>query len=645
MRPIWFLDFRFPAALLACVPAASFAQSRSNDNAVTQAEDAFGFSVGRESLGIYSSGSVRGFSPTAAGNLRIDGLYFDQASGLQHLLVDSVSIKVGLSAQGYPFTAPSGIVDQKLRTPSSSAGASVVANFDSYRTYGLEVDGSVPVTPKLGFAYGISGSRLDFYDGTFDKFFHSESLLARWHPSGAIEIMPFWGISNDVDDQTSTLFIPAGSFLPKVPAQHHNEGPDWAQIRLTTLNTGILASARLGQNWLLRLGAFRSVGDFKRNFTHLLDQEGADGSGEREVFVDPPTESSSNSGELRLTHSLQDGPRLHVIHLSVRERRTHDAFGGSDFIDLGPGRYNLKVVAPPPPEFHFGELSHDKVTQTTVGIAYDGRWKNVGEISFGISKAFFDKRTTIPGAPDAVTRSRPLLYNATIAGDLTRSIELYGGYSRGLEENGTAPPNAANRNQPLPTILTEQKDGGIRVAIGQGLKAVLGVFDLRKPYFDFDAENVFTQVGAISSQGVEFSLSGPITPRLDVVAGGVLLKSRVSADTSANAAIGRDPVGIPTHLLSLNANWRTPFVRGLAIDVALLHFGRTAATTSNAVFLPPRARVDVGSHYQFKLAGRNATFRIQLINLFNNRGLTILGSGVYTLNAGRNVQAYLAVDL
>ncbi len=49
---------------------------------VTQAEDAFGFSVGRESLGIYNAGNARGFSPTAAGNLRIDGLYFDQVFGL-----------------------------------------------------------------------------------------------------------------------------------------------------------------------------------------------------------------------------------------------------------------------------------------------------------------------------------------------------------------------------------------------------------------------------------------------------------------------------------------------------------------------------------------------------------------------------------
>src|ERR1044072_8420527 len=112
------------AAALGLVPTTALAQSRSDENAVTQAEDAFGFSVGRESLGIYNSGNARGFSPAAAGNLRIEGLYFDQVFGLSGTLVDSTSIKVGLSAQGYPFAAPSAIVDVSLRKPAEKGGAS-----------------------------------------------------------------------------------------------------------------------------------------------------------------------------------------------------------------------------------------------------------------------------------------------------------------------------------------------------------------------------------------------------------------------------------------------------------------------------------------------------------------------------------------
>jgi iron complex outermembrane receptor protein len=635
-------SLKIAAVALACASSAAQGQARSDENAVTQAEDAFGFSVGRESLGIYNAGNARGFSPVAAGNLRIDGLYFDQTFGLPGTILDSTSIKVGLSAQGYPFAAPSGIVDQTLRHPGDKAGASAVANWDSWGTYGLEVDGTLPVSSTLSFGYGVNATHLSFPDGT-DNFNHTESLIVRWRPAPGIEVMPFWSLNNDYNDEAGTFYVPAGPFLPKLPRPDHNEGPGWADFRYTGLNEGLLASARLAENWVVRLGAFRSVWDVKHSYSGLLLNEQPDGSGERVLFVDPPNKQQSNSGELRLTHSIPDGPRLHVVHLSIRRRDAKREFGGSDFLDFGPGRIGEDVTAPEPDAFHFSEESHDRVEQTTVGVAYDGRWKNVGEISFGISKAKFRKQTDIPGGPAAVTRSSPLLYNATAAANVTNSIIVYAGYARGLEESGVAPDSAANRKQPLPAVLTQQKDAGVRFNLTKSIKAVAGVFDLTRPYFGFDAANVYRQVGTVESRGAEFSLSGSVTRRLDVVAGGMFLDPRVTA-SGAVGNIGSKPVGLPTHLLIGNANWKTPFVKGLELDLAVVHRGRTPATTDNLVFLPPRARVDLGGHYRFKLAGRSATFRLQVVNLFNNEGWGLAGSGVYTGNPTRYVQGYVTVD-
>jgi len=629
------------AAALAFVPAAASAQARSDENAVTQAEDAFGFSVGRETLGIYNAGNARGFSPSAAGNLRIEGLYFDQQFGLPGTLLDSTSIRVGLSAQGYPFAAPSGIVDQSLRVPGDKSGASVIANWDSWGTYGIEVDGTLPVSRRLSIGYGINGTHLSFPDGT-NNFNHTESVIARWRPAPGLEIMPFWAINNDYDDEAGTFYVPSGNFLPKLPRPDHNEGAGWADFRYTGLNAGLLASARLAQNWVVRLGAFRSVWDVKHSFSNLLLDEQPDGSGDRVLFADPPNKQASNSGELRLTHSIPDGPRLHVVHVSLRERDARREFGGSEFLDFGQGRIGQPVTAPEPDSFHFTEEGHDRVRQTTLGIAYDGRWKDVGEISFGISKARFKKETAIPGVATAVTRSTPLLYNATAAANITKSIVVYTGYARGLEESGTAPTNAANRNEPLPAIITQQKDAGVRFSLTKSVKAVVGVFDLSRPYFGFDFANVYKQVGTVKSRGAEFSLSGSVTSKLDIVAGGMFLRPRVTAD-AAIGNIGSKPVGLPTHLLIANANWKTP-AKGLELDLAISHRGRTPATTDNLVFVPPRARIDIGSHYRFKIASRSATFRVQVVNLFKNAGWGIVGSGVYTANPGRYAQAYLTVD-
>jgi iron complex outermembrane receptor protein len=630
------------AAAAACVPGSAYAQSRSDENAVTQAEDAFGFSVGRESLGIYNAGNARGFSPSAAGNLRIDGLYFDRTADLQGTLLDSTSIKVGLSAQGYPFAAPSGIVDQSLRRPSDKAGASVVANFDSFGTAGVEIDGSLPLSDTFSLGYGLNGTHVEFPDGT-SNWNYNGSLIGLWKPAPGIEIMPFWSLLNDYDDEAGVFYVPAGHFLPKLAKQRHYEGPEWADFRHTDLNTGLLASARIAQNWVIRLGAFRSVNNVQHGFTNILADEQRDGTGERLLFADPPAKSASNSGELRLTHSIPDGPRLHVIHLSVRARDARREFGGSELIDFGPGRIGEKVTDPKPDEFHFDPISRDRVKQTTAGFAYDGRWKKVGEVSFSLSKAHFRKTTALPDVPEAVTRSSPWLYNATAAAEVAKSVALYAGYARGFEESGVAPPNAANRNQPLPVILTQQKDAGVRFNITKTVKAVVGVFDLSRPYFSFDAANVYKQVGTVRSRGAEFSVSGAVTPKLDIVAGGMLLKPKVTASDAADDTIGSKPVGFPTHLLIANANWKTP-LKGLELDLVLVHRGKAASTTDNAVFVPARGRVDIGTHYRFKLAGKNATFRAQLVNLFNNAGYGIAGSGIYNSNPGRYVQGYLTVD-
>ena len=74
----------FPRALsiaaLMLMSQAALAQ-RSSEDAVAEALDAFGTGVGRETIGLYSAGNARGFSPIQAGNLRIEGLYFNTIGG------------------------------------------------------------------------------------------------------------------------------------------------------------------------------------------------------------------------------------------------------------------------------------------------------------------------------------------------------------------------------------------------------------------------------------------------------------------------------------------------------------------------------------------------------------------------------------
>ena len=102
-------------ALAAGAPARA---QRADENAVTAAEDAFGTTVGFQSVGLYNANDARGFSPQQAGNLRIEGLYFDQQTWVTgDCMVRETTMRIGIAAQSYSFPAPTGIADLSLRKP------------------------------------------------------------------------------------------------------------------------------------------------------------------------------------------------------------------------------------------------------------------------------------------------------------------------------------------------------------------------------------------------------------------------------------------------------------------------------------------------------------------------------------------------
>ena len=86
-------------------PAA--AADRAQENAVTAAEDAFGIAVGNQAIGLYSMADARGFSPQQAGNLRIEGLYFDTPSSyVGPCTARATVMRIGITAQAYSFPRP-----------------------------------------------------------------------------------------------------------------------------------------------------------------------------------------------------------------------------------------------------------------------------------------------------------------------------------------------------------------------------------------------------------------------------------------------------------------------------------------------------------------------------------------------------------
>ena len=622
-------------------PIVAATGSRSAENAVRQAGDAFGTSIGREVSGLYSRERVRGFSPVVAGNVRIDGLYFDPIVTPSSRLVRATTIRVGPSALGSPFPAPTGIVDLGLRRPGQEAAASVLIGYNSWHTPTAEFDASLPISSTLSVGIGAGLQLENGFNKTRDHSYEG-AFIAEWKPSANFSLLPFINVKDTLIDDHGPNSIPQGNFLPPRLPRRQFFGPWWSRGGDVELNAGVITDWTISEGWLLRAGLFRSQRVIEGQFANVVRITSPDGTGTQRITGDPPLYNGATSGEVRLTRRVADGPRLHQVHVTLRGRQTYRRFDGSAVVDLGIVNILTRAPDVPPPVLNFGPQQEDNVRQWTGGIAYEGRWAGVGELSVGVQKTDYSKRIGFPGAINGIDAT-PWLYNVTAAVQISSNIMLYGGAVTGLEESGVAPNFAANRNEALPAIQTRQVDAGVRLALGS-MRVVAGLFQVSKPYFNLNAAGRFDVLGEVINRGFEASVSGPITEELSLVAGASLLRPRVTGEAVERGLVGRLPVTAIAERFEMSADWRPGFAPGLSLDLRMSYRSPEIATVNNLVSVPTRTLIDLGGRYRFKLAGNDAVLRIQATNLFDQQGFELRGANAYTVLPGRVTQAYLTVD-
>ena len=628
------------ALALAGLPHAAHAQ-RAEENAVASAEDAFGTTVGHETIGLYDDGNVRGFSPSSAGNVRMEGLYFDIQGGLSSRILDGQVIHVGPSTQGYLFPAPTGIVDLSLRTVGAKPVVSTIVSTDSFGSASLEVDAQIPIDGKrFGVAAGFGVARDHFSDGGGNKRL-TFGAIPRWHPSSNIEITGYYHRAQSYDNTAGPIYIPSGAFLPPRPQRGRYTGPSFEKSDAWSQAYGVLGKARLGE-WTLRAGLFRSEFHLTGDFANLIVVNSPTDIGaattDRQVFAFPANSSSSYSGEVRLSRLFKEGPRRHLLSGTLRSRIVDSDFGGGAFAKLGSAPLNGQFEVPRP-NLAFTDLTRDATRQFTGGLSYSLAWKGFGEMTLGVQRTHYVK--TVAGVRGSSVATLPYA-SATVP--LSGQLSLYGSYVRGLEDAGTAPNFATNANMVLSANRTRQFDFGVRFAPAKGTVLIVGYFDIAKPYIALDRANFYGQLGAESHRGIEVSLASQLTPDLRIVTGGVFLRARVSATPAIAEKVGPKSVNQPDLRTRFNINYTLPFARAVTLDAYVNHDSAAVGTVDNSVIAPGATRVGGGFRYKFKLGNQTLTARAELYNVFNAFEFVPFGSGVYGTNSGRNAQAYITAD-
>jgi iron complex outermembrane receptor protein len=634
--------------LLASAPGLAWAQ-HATDNPVAAADDAFGLTLGLESIGMYGPGGVRGFNPQIAGNVRLDGLYFDQQAGLSNRVVEGSTIRVGVSEIGYAFPAPTGIVDYDLRhTGDGKASASLVATVGPFAAHGLSADGVLPLAGKdlqlpIGASYQISTATNYAQNPGYTSNVADFGMAPEWRIGANWRVRALFDWTRVSEALTMPFVFTGGDYEPpRIP--HEFLGQNWAQGQSYARNVGAIVHGQFDAHWSLASGLFRSVADNPVSYADLFLDTQPGGRAEHQVMRMPDQKVSSISGETRLTGRYNFSDWHHDLVLMARGRDTRSLYGGAATADLGPAQLG-QVVQLPEPAFATSVRTDDLTRLWSLGLGWRGQWQGRGDFALGLQRQNYDKQVQAPGLPLERRDDHPLRAYGQASYALAQRLTAYAGATQGLEDSGTAPTGAANHGAVLATARTWQADAGLRYTWNQDVKLITGYFEIEKPYFNLDQANLDRQLAVQRARGLETSLSGAFGPNLHLTAG--VLWGQVDVLGGGLAALGIGPYafGQPHVQSSLNADYAFAAWPGLSADLGWFHYGRAPVSLDDRLEQPTQNFYALGGRYRFTIDGDAATLRVQLQNASNYYLWNFVYTPGFSQYPPRTLFAYLTVDI
>ena len=637
------LAWALAVALATGISGAFADEPSTNTNVVVSAGDAFGITLGPESIGLYGPGSIRGFSPLTAGNVRIDGLYFDLQGSMPDRLATDTRIRVGLSATGFPWPAPSGIVDYTLREATATPEVTPIIYIGPYDSRNLDLDGSKEILDgRFGIAAGIAYHSDEFSPG-LTAHTVSWAILPKWRLSPHISISTFLGRQNvTAAKPQATIYLRPGQSLPPIPPRYF--GPSWVNSENDVEHHGLLVKAELSTKWSVHLGLFHSMYNVPRNYFDLYLDTTSNGLGDHDLVVEPNQHYGSSSGEIQFTYKVSKATWNQELILGGRGRSVNARYGGAESVDFGVGpitQPRFAVLS----GYEFAPTTTDQIHDYSLGASYKLEWYNHLKLAAGLRRDTYSNEVVDPVVGSSTTSLKPWLYNLSAVFRPTHELAFYGSVTRGLEDSGTAPESATNRGQVLPATRSSQDEIGAMYSPSSSMSLLLGAFDVKKSYFALDERGEFNNLGQERHQGVEFSLISELTPALRVVAGLLLMTPEVLPKSAPGEVIGTLPIGQPRRIAQVCLDYRPAWLPSFSFDSVFSNTGNRVASLDNRIEIPGVSNLDLGARYHFSLDQHSATLRLQVFNVNNSLNWGISNDGGLSRTSARRGWAYLTVDL
>ncbi|MBO9883097.1 TonB-dependent siderophore receptor [Xanthomonas sp. D-109] len=593
---------------------------------------------------------IRGIAVENRTNYRLNGampiMNFSQVP-----LEDKERVEVlkGASALYYGFTSPAGVVNFVTKRAGATPVTRVGLTLDQYGT----AVGSVDVARRFGAERQV-GVRVNAAGGALGSYLDGVGDGSRRFLSAALD----WRIGDrlllkgDVEYDHRRVTEQAAVNLPTavggtITLPHPVDptrlvGPDWADFEATTRNALLRADYALADGWALtveaghsemardrRLAIFRFA-----NNAGVASGEGSIRGNQQHHVVD------SDLLRAELFGTFASGPIEHELTLGAsRTDKGQDPIYQSNYVIASQNLYAPRAIT----KVSYGARP---TTPTTAALDTEDtglyaldrmRFGKAWQLIAGLRYARY--RSDQGSAHYEASETTPMLAGIYKLGD---TVSLYASYAEGLEEGETAPTGSANENQRLAPGVSKQKELGLRWQAPGGTLLSAALFDIRRPGYYTNSDNVFTADGEQRYTGIELSTQGQLTRQLGWQTSAQWLDPRFAQ--IGPRYDGKLPENAARRTGSAFLTYAFDALPGFSLNGGAYYTGRRPVNDLNQAWLGDITLLSVGGRYVTTLFARRTSWQLNVDNLADKRYWAGAGTRL-AAGAPRTLKFTLKVDL
>ncbi|MBX8515095.1 TonB-dependent receptor [Pseudomonas cichorii] len=589
-----------------------------------------------KTAGYASAITIRGFGGSSSLNIANDGLRFSTLADGGNFIEDTEQLEVvtGLTGFLYGPASPGGLANYVLKRPTYERYNSVTLGNAGGENYYLHGDFGGPIDSEGKFAYRLNVLTQD----------GETALDLQKRRRQMVSLALDWNVSDDLQIQfdashkesqtrglTSYWFFANEAYRPSASSLDTDKlySQKWAFSDNQTDKAGVRAKWRLNDTFSLR-AAFAAQ-QYTQEYTYTGPQIDAPGVYTQPLFAFAPLETREYSGYLFLDSQFATGSLDHKLTLGYQGNTARTLM----YTDHTPSQQQTSVTGSAvslsqqpqvsKPGYSIGHgARHLSSTSDThnllIGdiITFNEQWSTILGATHTQIIAYTNNFATTTTTPRKTEYDKSLTSpSVSLIYKPVPWLTTYATYIEGLQSGSVAPANAINAGTALAPQISEQYEIGAKASLGDTL-VTLALFNIEKPNAFRNTARLYVADGLQENNGLEFSVTGKVTPQLTLVSGLTLLDPKVKK-SSISANDGNSPINVAKQLAKVYAEYDIASAPGFAITGGAFYTGKQYADEANNYTLPAFTTFDAGARYRLPLGDNSLTLRANVSNLTDKK--------------------------